>query len=79
MNCGFVIDFCVVDTQLLCHQKIPKIWTCLPSCLHLFNFGSLPSPFKHYKLKLNTHSPALPLPPSPPPLTKTAFCDFIVL
>ena len=68
INCGFVINFCAGDIQLLFNHKIPKIWTCLPSCLHLFNFDSSLPFFKPCKLNLNTHPPLLPLPPSPPPL-----------
>ena len=41
---GIILNFCVGDIQLLFYHKMPKIWTYLPPCLHLFNFGSPLSP-----------------------------------
>ena len=64
--------------QLLHYHKMPQIWTHLPTCSHLINFGStLLAPFLKCS-KLNQ------IPPFHTTLTTTShksstFCDFIVL
>ena len=67
INCGFNINFCVRDIQLLFNHKIPKFGSA-SSHLYFFNFESYLPFFKRFKLNLSTHPPPLPLPlpPSPP-------------
>ena len=56
INYEFIINVCVGDIQLLCYHKMPKYWTYLPSCLHLFNFGSPLPPSNIVNLTLtSTH------------------------
>ena len=76
INRDFVINFCVGDIQLLFNHKIPKIWTCLPFCLHFLNFGIILPFFERCKLNLNTHPPPLPLPPSPLLLISLAVINY---